>query len=131
MSNWPFLATALAIAAIYQSRRMHGLRSRALLALSLAALVLSIGQVIRELDHLVSLWPFTTIAAAIVAITLSGGVIFVCVWQLSCELKSYELTHGGKTRLIEIFPKPWAVLVESRIPLTDGTYWSGRLGGGA
>jgi NitT/TauT family transport system permease protein len=74
---------------------------------------------------------------ALVAIALSGGlkgralrlllplaaaVIFVCAWQLTCEIKSYELKSGGTTRLIEIFPKPWAVLVESRIPLTDGTF---------
>jgi hypothetical protein len=42
-------------------------------------------------------------------------VIFVCAWQLTCEIKSYELKSGGSTRLIEIFPKPWAVLVESRL----------------
>jgi NitT/TauT family transport system permease protein len=137
VSNWPFLATALAIATIYLSRRIQGFGARALLALSLAALVLSIGQVIRELDHLVSLWPFIASAGAVVAITLSGmlkgraprlilplaaAVIFVCAWQLTCEIKSYELKSGGSTRLIEIFPKPWAVLVESRLPLTDGTY---------
>ncbi len=136
MSSWPFVATALALAAVYISCRSSGLRGRLWLLLGLGALIVSTGQVARELDPLVSLWPFSTASLAVAVICLASlsrgwlprillplsvAVIFVCCWQLSCELTSYlSKQRDGTMRLIEVFPKPLAVLLEVRIPLSDG-----------
>ncbi len=84
MSSWPFVATALAFATIYFTRRSREPWSRILLPLSVA-------------------------------------VIFVCLWQVSCELMRYDVRQlDGSMRTIEVFPTPWAVLLESRQPLLDG-----------
>jgi NitT/TauT family transport system permease protein len=136
VSSWPFVATALAGATIYFSRQTKGLRSRLLLLIGLGGILVSAGQVTRELDPLVSLWPFVVMSIAVAVICIASllrgwlprlllplcvAVIFVCLWQLSCEFKSYESKRpDGSVRLIEVFPKPWAALLESRQPLMDG-----------
>ena len=136
MNSWPFVATALAVAAIYFSRQTKSPGSTLLLLLGLGGIIVSAGQVTRELDPLVGLWPFATASVAVAVICLSSltrgwlprvllplsvTVIFVCCWQLSCEFTSYLSTQrDGTMRLIEVFPKPLAVLIEARIPLSDG-----------
>jgi NitT/TauT family transport system permease protein len=136
VSTWPFVATALAVAAIYFSRRAGGIGSRLLLLLGLDAILLSAGQVIRELDPLVTLLPFVVASFAVAVIFVAGSfrgwtprillplavaVIFVCAWQFSCELTSYmNKQRDGSLRLIEIFPKPGTILPEMRAPIFDG-----------
>jgi NitT/TauT family transport system permease protein len=84
-----------------------------------------------------STWPFFVIGGALVLIfvarrleglaprillPLATATIFVCAWQLACELMRYELKLAdGSVRTIEVFPTPWATLVEMRTPIFDGT----------
>lgn len=85
MSNWPFVATGLAIATIYIAGKLKGPLPKILLPLSVA-------------------------------------VIFVCIWQVTCEVKRYDAKQvDGTMRTVEVFPTPWSVLVEMRIPIGDGT----------
>jgi NitT/TauT family transport system permease protein len=57
-----------------------------------------------------------------ILLPLSVAVIFVACWQVSCELKRYDARQlDGTMRTIEVFPTPWAVLVEMRHPIRDGT----------
>ena len=83
-----------------------------------------------------STWPWvaTAIAVATICVSrrlkgslpgfllpLSTAVIFVCLWQVTCELKRYDVQQlDGTLRTIEVFPTPWAVLVEMRVPIRDG-----------
>ena len=57
-----------------------------------------------------------------VLLPLSVAVIFVCCWQIACELVRYPITQAdGSVRIVEIFPTPWATLLEMRQPIGDGT----------
>jgi NitT/TauT family transport system permease protein len=85
----------------------------------------------------VTTWPFVATGTAVatiyisrklrgwlprVLLPLSVLVMFVCLWQVTCELKRYDAKQlDGTLRTIEVFPTPWAVLVEMRIPIRDGT----------
>ena len=84
-----------------------------------------------------STWPFVATAVAVATICvarkregspsrfllpLSTAVIFVCLWQLTCELERYDVKQpDGSLRTIEVFPPPWSVLMEMRGPVSDGT----------
>ena len=84
-----------------------------------------------------SAWPFVVTAAALATILvarklrdplpglllpLATAAIFVCFWQVSCELLRYELRNpDGTVRLIEVFPTPWSTLVGMEQPIRDGT----------
>lgn len=84
-----------------------------------------------------STWPWVAAGLALAAILvarrlrdplpaillpLSTGALFVCAWQVACELMRYELKLAdGTVRTIELFPTPWATVVEMRKPVLDGT----------
>lgn len=84
-----------------------------------------------------SAWPWIVTAVAVATILiarklknsvpaillpLSTAAIFVCGWQITCELLAYDVrTASGEIRHIQVFPTPWQTLVEMRIPLRDGT----------
>jgi len=85
----------------------------------------------------VSVWPFAVAAAAIgtilvarrlrdplprILLPLATAAMFVCGWQISCEMLRYELHNpDGTVRMIEVFPTPWSTLVGMRQPVLDGT----------
>jgi NitT/TauT family transport system permease protein len=85
----------------------------------------------------VSTWPFVVTAIALAAIAigrklrdplpsillpLATAMIFVCLWQVACESKSYYVKQlDGSLRLVEQFPTPWEVWLGARKPLFDGT----------
>jgi NitT/TauT family transport system permease protein len=85
----------------------------------------------------VSTWPFIAAAIALLVIAVARrladplprlllpaatATLFVCGWQVSCELMRYELkVPGGGVRVIEVFPAPWQTVVEMRKPFSDGT----------
>jgi NitT/TauT family transport system permease protein len=82
-------------------------------------------------------WPYAVTAAALVAIAavrrardplpglllpVATATIFVCAWQVSCELLRYDLKlPDGSVRTIELFPTPGATLVGMWQPIHDGT----------
>jgi NitT/TauT family transport system permease protein len=86
----------------------------------------------------VSTWPFVASGVALavilvcrrlrdplpaVLLPLATGVIFVAAWHFACEQMRYEIRlPDGSTRLVEPFKAtPWAMLVEMRKPVVDGT----------
>jgi NitT/TauT family transport system permease protein len=85
----------------------------------------------------VSLWPFVATGLALISfplvsrlrdplpkvlLPLATVAIFLSAWQLACELMRYELKLAdGTLRVIEVFPTPWATLVEMEKPIVDGT----------
>ena len=84
-----------------------------------------------------SYWPFLATSIALAAILvvrklrdpvpmivlpLATGTIFVCGWQVACELMRYELKLAdGTVRLIEVFPTPWQTVLGMIQPVKDGT----------
>jgi NitT/TauT family transport system permease protein len=82
-------------------------------------------------------WPYAVTASALVAIAavrhakdplprivlpLATATIFLCVWQVACELLRYDIAlPDGSVRTIELFPTPGATLVGMWKPIEDGT----------
>lgn len=56
-----------------------------------------------------------------ILLPLSVAAIFVCGWQVTCELLAYDVTTATGTRRIQVFPTPWQTVVEMRQPVLDGT----------
>jgi len=85
----------------------------------------------------VSNWPFvvTGLALATIFVTrfLKGplprvllpaatATIFICAWQVSCELLRQAIRMpDGTVRIIEVFPTPWQTALGMEQPITDGT----------
>ena len=61
--------------------------------------------------------------ARIVLLPLATATLLVCAWQIACVAMRYEITNpfDGSTRVVEVFPTPWATLVGMEKPLLDGT----------
>lgn len=84
-----------------------------------------------------SIAPFACAAGAVVLIAvarklrdplpklllpLSSAILFLCFWQVFAELERYEVKlPDGTTRVVEIFPTPWATLTGMHRPIVDGT----------
>lgn len=50
------------------------------------------------------------------------AVIFVCLWQVVCELKSYDVRQeDGTLRTVWVWPTPGQVVVGMIQPMSDGT----------
>lgn len=52
---------------------------------------------------------------------IATAVIFVCAWQVACELKSYDVVQDGTLRRVWVWPTPGQVARGMVQPLTDGT----------
>jgi NitT/TauT family transport system permease protein len=83
-----------------------------------------------------STWPFVVAVLAVLVYALSGriptrvtafllpattAILFVAVWQFSCEWTSYELHNSdGTTRMIRITPGPWDTAMGMSQMFADG-----------
>lgn len=84
-----------------------------------------------------STWPFVATGVAIFVILialrlkdpfpkfllpLASATIFVAVWQVACDYKTYPAPQpDGTVKWIQTFPDPWISLVGMQNPIRDGT----------